>query len=1821
MAEGEQINTEQTRLDKIDKKIDKKVMVKGKDYAEIVIKKVDTIEEKLKSNFGIKEQAVLDSPKFKESKSKAFSDTFAILREIDEKNIDALTVKLDQKLKDIEKEFVPFSAEEVKITKFKNDLTDFNTYMEKRRGLEKSGKFQEAQNLTSEYQSKHMVATETASPIETANYLESKKYQEVKNTLGDSEKINELLRMAQGFVDQANEERKFEQQEGFRVGYMVQGSNIYSEKSAVGLPSDLVQTTDKGNEKEIVDLAAIVEINPEKGVRIVMTAACTDATRAELKEMGVSEGWVKAAVLRQAIHEFKMKFSHCEEGMTRCVTPKREGKSVETEAQAKALVEEANALKAKIEIATLMDKTPIASKRAIEALSGNVMSKDGKVSFTPKFLADFENLTIEQKKNGIKIAQDSLLKASMIEATEKTEDPVSKHFHLGREALQNGDLPGARFRFNQFLDEVSRQQDRPETKDMIVFAKDQIKIFNIASIKRLQKINDQLSDSKRYEALFKDHANERFLYNFVTKNKANLAFQLQQIEAGTIEARAQGASLVQRKEQAISATPIVGPDGRAPSMQEKDNSDKVMDAWNSVVYAEFSTGIESDKGKIQDEYLSAARSLRALGQPDMASGYFEAAMKEDIDRVRGSISTAQKEQMRTKIINENEKKRSTYETTIRTKMWGQIEEFNAKRPPEQQKPLEISATDLKALVDEAMSEGVEEKMNKAVMHGMEVANDKGELEKGSKKAWGEYESMMDVNDKWYIISDKEAEKIAEQVFINGVIMAISGGVGSLAAASVRAYMIANGIRSGLALGAAGFVTESTGFELANRALRTVALHEEGLFMPTELAKGIGQSMLMFGSISIGNKGWSVVSKASGITAEEALVTAGTTEKLLRQGADKSGELTVRASMKKASDNVVEESLGKITGRTIRKGLDWSGQLATEAAIFSATSDNSFIESAGDIIMLRIGAKLVSPMTGVMHDAGKKIMEEGVKKGQEKEMNIPVGTSDKLVGEVVETSKKAEPEGVVEPTRQVRVKRTAIQDETPLVPKRITQDESIPAPEVAIVPKEKALGNLMKDGKIDPQLQQLQERSQKAHEGELAKMSDAEARLSALEGMKEPVVEHSAENQKSLTEIIAFISGETDFGVVPDFDEAWSAIEKSQLTLPQKKMALATVAHILKLKHETNAVTLRVNLEVRRRLGVSPGERYKGPVTDAEVMEKQVMGELLAEKMNLPPMKGRIEYREMQGVLIIRCENNEDFGNITSRHPTHLPKGEAFTPQQTPMGISMVVIRGDIELSEKNFTVRHELQHILKQGSNDLEPGRMAYNKYKKTEIVDENGQIDMTKITEYMRTEAGDIETFFKDEILAFLRTHDKSVEDIAFVLHEKENGAYDYWNKNRDDIFRDIAGVHTELFQNRDFVQKVDALIQQERAKYRQESKIWLDKIAATVLELQEHGGLSEEQARDHLANRLMFVPVRAWDTCLHDGAGKEVSAPPPTRIPHPEEVAHENTQAENHIDVKKIDPQGHELIEKNDLAELKRTEVYDAILRGEKEMTTDAQGRNITFYRGKFIAAGGMGSISNVAFVRDGETKLHFAAIKQSHVGKEQYFDAEVEGAKMINDMNHPNIIKPLIIKPDFIIFESSSDARNIVYERFAGPGVGKYFGALVDAGRGIQELQRHGYFHGDVKEGNILMLNGVAKVIDISPLPFQDVQSRQWPKTPGYSYEEMDITESGVELRRRGLTNLEINNHLGRAIDTLAYAKMMRNALNRYRPGWKADGKLENFINACADPVTGGKEGMLERAIQFATILKTEQRLPTGEEIADPNDMIEQRATVVPGGSKKK
>ncbi len=831
------------------------------------------------------------------------------------------------------------------------------------------------------------------------------------------------------------------------------------------------------------------------------------------------------------------------------------------------------------------------------------------------------------------------------------------------------------------------------------------------------------------------------------------------------------------------------------------------------------------------------------------------------------------------------------------------------------------------------------------------------------------------------------------------------------------------------------------------------------------------------------------------------------------------------------------------------------------------------------------------LLGTAYGHGKRIEMGNIVTAK---MNIPTpNIIAPPVTEVQNIHRATEPEVIIaEPSRAKDAERRVTKVERPPAQKRITQEDVPLAPDQQPAAPKNALGSLMKDGKLDSEMSEHQERNKKLREKEFAEIREAYERIRGLEGKKEEVVEHSPENQKSLTDTMEVLREEVYLGMPPSFEAMWSAIEKSHLTLEQKKMALATVTSLLKVRYDTNAITEGVHFEAMRRHGIRPGERNTGPAVGVEDTRKKVMAELLAEKMGLPPLKGGVEYREIQGVLVIRCENNEDFARITGNHLSHLPQGEAFTPEQTAMGISMIVIRSDMELSEKNFVVRHELQHIFKQGSNEFEPGRKVYGKYVKGEIADERGQIYYENLQSYIEAQVGDMQTYFKDEVLAFLRSPGISLDDMAFRLGEKEGGAYDYWNTGRDRILADIAGKHQELLQDPKFVHDVDAIIQRERTKYRQESRAWFDKINGTIADLMWQG-MTESQARDHLADRLMFVPLNAWDSCLYQNANQKVATP------HAEEVSREAKESFALADLKNRDPQGYEIIKNNDLAELKRTEVYNAILRGAKETTTDAEGKKVTLYRGKFIAAGGMGTVSNVAFIREGEAKLTFAVIKSALAGSENNFAAEVNAAAIISTWNHPNIIKPLVIKPDFIIFESSADAEDLAHG-ISKKASGQYFGGLIDIGRGIQELQRRGYFHGDIKELNGLTLNGLGKIIDITPVDFQSVRTSIWPKTDGYHHEAGNMYRALLGLREVGLNDQEINNHLGRSIDTYAYAQMLETALNRYRPGWNANTKLVVFLHECREAQTGGEAGMMERIIKVATIIKEENRLPTDAEL---------------------
>ncbi len=302
----------------------------------------------------------------------------------------------------------------------------------------------------------------------------------------------------------------------------------------------------------------------------------------------------------------------------------------------------------------------------------------------------------------------------------------------------------------------------------------------------------------------------------------------------------------------------------------------------------------------------------------------------------------------------------------------------------------------------------------------------------------------------------------------------------------------------------------------------------------------------------------------------------------------------------------------------------------------------------------------------------------------------------------------------------------------------------------------------------------------------------------------------------------------------------------------------------------------------------------------------------------------------------------------------------------------------------------------------------------------------------------------------------------------------------------------------------------------------------------------------------------------------------------------------------LKNTDPETYELLKKSDLQSLARTECLSAMLNGRKETMTDSNGKKITFYRGKELGKGGVGVVANVAYRLEGETALTFAAIKRPLDPQTDTFQEEVEAGRIVQTWESDHIMKPLHLSENLIIYESGREATDFLkMYNDKDTKAADYFTSLHEMGKGLQEYQKRGMFHGDIKFANVMKLDGKVKIIDNTPVGHSELEDRiiidnkgqvwlDWPNTGYFSVTGEGMKKTRDILIQKGLFASQINGHLGRAIDVVSYGKMIKESLKRFAPGWESNQDIQNFMDRLSDPLTAGEPGMLEEAMAFMNTL---------------------------------
>ncbi len=256
----------------------------------------------------------------------------------------------------------------------------------------------------------------------------------------------------------------------------------------------------------------------------------------------------------------------------------------------------------------------------------------------------------------------------------------------------------------------------------------------------------------------------------------------------------------------------------------------------------------------------------------------------------------------------------------------------------------------------------------------------------------------------------------------------------------------------------------------------------------------------------------------------------------------------------------------------------------------------------------------------------------------------------------------------------------------------------------------------------------------------------------------------------------------------------------------------------------------------------------------------------------------------------------------------------------------------------------------------------------------------------------------------------------------------------------------------------------------------------------------------------------------------------------------------------LKKESPQTFELVRNTDSKILVESGCLEEILRGFKIESNGSQGVVGIYVGNNNLGKGAFGSVDEVLFHRPGDKKLTRGAYKKAHgEAQKEIFNIERADAKKIMDEweDHPNIIKPLDIGEDYIIYETGSNANSLDKAVKTLPAEGM-FKALQEATEGVEHIWSTGHFHGDIKPANIIsyMDKGerVTKIIDLSPSELEKMQAKAY--TPLYSFTEEQIQEAAKALmKREGMKPIDAASWISRAQDSKALGISFSGASSHY------------------------------------------------------------------------
>lgn len=1762
MAEQQQdiIKTEQKRLDKIDTKIDQKVVVDGKDYAETALRRVDSTMTKLNENFGIKEPAVLDSPKFNEAKTKAKNAIIESLFQMDAKNIADLSQRLEQKLQTIEKAFVSLKDGAEKVG-------EFQAYSKQFEELKKSGNLDQAIALAKEFYAKQHDLTSAQEKSFVLNDL----------TQSLIQKSEQLKLMEKVTVDGVN----------FRAGDTI-----------------VLSTYDANTGKKITRAAlAIKAIDLQKGVQ-------------------VENRWIPLKDFKQYLTDTREQYRATDKQTTigcspRIIRTEMPSDLVAKEAQALLQQQAVSMMKQTLEEAT--SRVPLASgdqgpfepylkEKSMTVINGAV-----------KFEKTFEQYPIEQQMRVLKEMKTLVERNQLKNLTEQEQNPERKLFAQAELALHEGRLAEAKRLSLAFLNatNVTSAVSKTEitTSDTSVLrekAFSYLENIQTLAIGKLRAANSRIFGKAAIEEMV-----QRKMYTLSMQTYRD-AFSMVRGKNSEVLDRTEAAkgsrdiAQLSRDPAELFSESYSG--NVAPEIRKAvEECEKI---WGYVAKAETGLLREQSKDDEKTAYANVVEALRTIGEISHAEEYVAQSQHESFDELKKS-EVIQSKKMAIKMGLE--KHRDEYKDKIKMRF---LEEHRGEDYAE------IPEDVFNRMVDQAIDKAADGEIQKVLLKSFASQGDHKDLSGVDARLSGLYDNMANPNEKFFAMSDEEMYKLGDKVIeivLEALVIGVSGGMGAVAGAGIEALAIRAGARQLIASGAA-LAAEAGAFELTSKTISPYLTGGPGFTNLEDFSRDYGKSLLMFGALKATGK----MTHALKEGRAQSLATAGKEISIAEKGAHYLGDLGVEAVT--------------LTNLAVLEEIA-SGHHAGDLETLKILGQNLQM-----ITRLRTGGRIVSPITRPLNAVAGGIKIETIRRTSEiAPSSSPLFDFVKNVGgQDVKDAVKKFKEGYRDSVdarqfgdMQVAYSGSPVIEDLGAGLKNILKVKPAEIrPELDLLMKNHEIfPEAMVDGKMDPDLAKLLDMrgGMMKRNAENLDLYQKEIDQQAKENTPENL--DPKKNREAMRSTMELIRESMDDPRTTLDSIYENGIKNANLTPQQKRMALATAQNMLEVGLKTGMLAISMHVESLRQLGVKtgirPGENLQTDIFDKK--KEEVFAALLAKNMNLPAFEGTVEYKIVSGVFVIKSSSDKDFANVMGGHVSHTTKGVALTAQECGMGVGVIFVRGNQVLSENNSVIRHELQHIFKQGSNAIEGERQTWDQYQ-AEVaaggkvfIDESGNVNTAEIQTWFQKEKGDALVSFKDEALAFLLTSHMQADQIRDTLL-KEKGSYDYlqstsmWQERVRVMTRERPELQTQKFFDEVFRAREKALVE-----YRTQTKEILDTLFEAAKELQAREGIGQLEARERLCNQLMFVPIGEWPAHLREMMGRSEPVPGIESASQADpQLSIEQRLAENHnafdsyrnlpwnpryfalrddvfkgfqnIDQGKLpetplgeailrlkihDPEAYSDLRQSDFSRLFQTECLEAIIYGKKETMQDNNGIKVTIYVGRDIAKGGMGTVANVLYRAEGGTTTSFAVIKRPLVGAEHFFLEEMQAAETVSTWNHEHIVTPLHASPDRIMYETSADAENLVTALRRNDPIEQYAQRLIEVGQGLQEYQRNRMFHGDLKEANAMTFDGKTKIIDNAPIPYDGVLNKGWPATPGYMLEPMELYTTSADLRLKGHSPESVGEHLGRAIDLKAYGVMINQMIDTYSPDWKTFGQHPELAQLIADlhhPLKAGEPGMLEHAMEM-------------------------------------